>query len=78
MHQLRVQSAARGHPICGDELYGATMPFGPPAELARDRVIALHARGLTFLHPIRYEPMTVVAPLPEYWRLSAPHLEPMQ
>jgi 23S rRNA pseudouridine1911/1915/1917 synthase len=67
MHQLRVQAAARGHPIRGDELYGAKSTFGPPAELPRDRVIALHARGLTFLHPIRYEPMTVVAPLPEYW-----------
>src|SRR5204863_2533232 len=78
MHQLRVQTAARRHPICGDELYGATTPFGPPAELARDRVIALHARGLTFLHPIRYEPLTVVAPLPEYWGPSAPHFVPMQ
>ena len=34
----------------------------------RDRMIALHARSLTFLHPIRYEPVTVVAPLPEAWR----------
>jgi 23S rRNA pseudouridine1911/1915/1917 synthase len=67
MHQLRVQAAARGHPIRGDELYGARSPFGPLAELPRDRVIALHARGLTFLHPISYEPMTVVAPLSEYW-----------
>lgn len=67
MHQLRVQLAARGHPIFGDELYGSTVPFGPPAELRRDRVIALHARSLTFLHPLRYEPMTVTADLPEYW-----------
>ena len=67
MHQLRVQAAARGHSIRGDELYGAKSTFGPPAELPRDRVIGLHARGLTFLHPISYEPMTVVAPLPEYW-----------
>ena len=42
-------------------------PFGPPAELPRDRVIALHARSLTFLHPIRYEPVTVTAPLPPVW-----------
>jgi len=67
MHQLRVQTAARGHAIRGDELYGAKAKFGPTAELPRDRVIALHARGLTFLHPIRYEPMTLVAPLPNYW-----------
>src|SRR5207237_2158191 len=42
MHQLRIQAAVRGHPILGDELYGSTIPFGPPAELSRDRVIALH------------------------------------
>jgi 23S rRNA pseudouridine1911/1915/1917 synthase len=67
MHQLRVQAATRGHPILGDVLYGSTMPFGPPAELPRDRVIALHAFRLTFLHPIRFEPVTVSAPLPAYW-----------
>jgi 23S rRNA pseudouridine1911/1915/1917 synthase len=68
MHQLRVQAALRGWPIRGDAAYGARLPFGPPAELPRDRIIALHARSLTFLHPIRYEPVTVVAPLPEAWR----------
>jgi 23S rRNA pseudouridine1911/1915/1917 synthase len=68
MHQIRVQAALRGWPIRGDFLYGAVQPFGPPAELPRDRCIALHARSLTFLHPIRYEPLTVTAPLPETWR----------
>ena len=45
-----------------------TQDVPPGAVLSRDRVIALHARGLTFLHPIRYEPVTVTAPLPETWR----------
>jgi 23S rRNA pseudouridine1911/1915/1917 synthase len=67
MHQLRLQAAHRGWPVCGDVLYGSTRPFGPPAELPRDRIIALHARQLTFLHPIRYEPMTLIAPLPPVW-----------
>jgi 23S rRNA pseudouridine1911/1915/1917 synthase len=67
MHQIRVQAATRSWPVRGDVLYGSRLPFGPPAELPRDRVIALHARSLTFLHPIRYEPVTVVAPLPAYW-----------
>ena len=66
-HQIRVQLASRGHPVWGDEIYGSSVPFGPTAELARDRIIALHARSLTFLHPIRYEPITAVAPLPEFW-----------
>jgi 23S rRNA pseudouridine1911/1915/1917 synthase len=67
MHQIRAQAAARGWPVRGDVLYGARLPFGPPAELSRDRVIGLHARSLTFLHPIRYEPITVTAPLPAFW-----------
>jgi 23S rRNA pseudouridine1911/1915/1917 synthase len=67
MHQIRLQASLRGWPVRGDQLYGAKLSFGPPAELPRDRLVALHARSLTFLHPIRYEPLTVVAPLPAVW-----------
>jgi 23S rRNA pseudouridine1911/1915/1917 synthase len=67
MHQIRVQAARRGWPVRGDQLYGARLGFGPAAELPRDRLIALHAHSLTFLHPIRYEPVTVVAPPPAEW-----------
>jgi hypothetical protein len=41
--------------------------------LPRDRVIALHARRLTFLHPIRYEPVAVTATVPPYWGESLPY-----
>lgn len=68
MHQIRVQAAVRGWPVRGDVLYGSRLPFGPPVELPRDRIIALHARRLTVLHPIRYELITLTAPLPEAWR----------
>lgn len=68
MHQIRAQAAWRGWPIRGDALYGAKTSFGPPAELPRDRIIALHGRSLTFLHPIRYEPITLTAPLSQVWR----------
>ncbi len=67
MHQLRVQAAWRGHPVLGDVTYGSDRPFGPPAELPRDRVIALHARRLTISHPSTKEPLTLGAPLPAYW-----------
>lgn len=67
MHQIRLQCALHGHPIRGDILYGAKEPFGPEAERPRDRIIALHARSLTFLHPLRYEPMTLTAQLPPVW-----------
>lgn len=58
-HQLRVQLAHHGHPIYGDSRYGSVATFG--------HGIALHARSLTFLHPIRYEPITVKAELPDDW-----------
>ena len=67
MHQLRVQSAWRGHPVFGDAVYGSGRAFGPPAELPRDRVIALHARRLTLTHPFTNQPLTFEAPLPEFW-----------
>jgi 23S rRNA pseudouridine1911/1915/1917 synthase len=59
-HQLRVQLAHHGHPICGDAKYGAVHTFAPG--------IALHARSLTFLHPVRYEPITLTAEVPREWR----------
>jgi 23S rRNA pseudouridine1911/1915/1917 synthase len=66
-HQIRVQAAARGWPVYGDVLYGARLPFGPAGGLERDRVIGLHARSLTFRHPIRYEALTVTAEPPSWW-----------
>lgn len=72
MHQIRVQAASRGWPVRGDALYGAKDSFGPEAELPRDRLIALHGRALTFLHPIRYEPITVTAPLSADWSAWIP------
>ena len=59
-HQLRVQLAHRRHPIYGDAKYGSVHTFG--------QAVALHARALTFLHPIRYEPITLTAEVPQGWR----------
>jgi 23S rRNA pseudouridine1911/1915/1917 synthase len=59
-HQLRVQLAHHHHPIYGDAKYGSVHTF--------QRAIALHARALTFMHPIRYEPITLTAELPREWR----------
>ncbi len=59
-HQLRVQLAHHGHPIYGDAKYGAIHTFG--------RAIGLHARSLTFLHPIRNEPIALTAEVPRGWR----------
>jgi 23S rRNA pseudouridine1911/1915/1917 synthase len=67
MHQLRAQCGWRGHPVWGDDAYGSAVPFGPAADLPRDRVIALHARELTLEHPFTRQPLTFTAPLPDYW-----------
>jgi 23S rRNA pseudouridine1911/1915/1917 synthase len=67
-HQIRVQCARRGHPLLGDELYGSREPFGPWNDDERQRLIALHARSLSFRHPTTREPVTFVAPLPPPWR----------
>ena len=67
MHQLRVQSALRGHPILGDRLYGSDCDFGPASDDPRERLIALHARRLTIRHPFTDEELTFEAPLPKYW-----------
>jgi 23S rRNA pseudouridine1911/1915/1917 synthase len=72
MHQLRVQAAWRGHPVLGDLAYGSSKPFGPAAELPRDRVIALHARSLTLTHPFGKGELTWVAPVPPYWPVDLP------
>lgn len=59
-HQLRVQMAHHGQPIYGDAKYGSVHTFGGN--------IALHARTLTFMHPIRYEPIALTAEPPRLWR----------
>ena len=66
-HQIRVQSASRGHAVVGDSQYGATQPFGEQFEDERLRAIALHARQLGFIHPMTRELVDVTAPLPAAW-----------
>ncbi|MFN0195208.1 MAG: RluA family pseudouridine synthase [Planctomycetaceae bacterium] len=69
-HQIRVQLSSRGYPIVGDVQYGAESKLpGPNSTMGfREHPIALHARMLTILHPVRYEPLTITAPAPKLWR----------
>jgi RluA family pseudouridine synthase len=66
-HQIRIQAASRGHPVLGDKQYGSTVPFGPQFDDQRLQAIALHARSITFRHPVSRETVPVVAPVAEYW-----------
>ncbi|MCH3907185.1 MAG: RNA pseudouridine synthase [Sphaerochaeta sp.] len=56
-HQIRAQFAAIGIHIKGDLKYGA-------ARSNPDGGICLHARSVTFLHPVRKEEITVTADPP--------------
>jgi 23S rRNA pseudouridine1911/1915/1917 synthase len=66
-HQIRVQCASRGFPVLGDDLYGSLEPFGPRHPDERERLIALHARSLTFRLAGSREDRTFVAPLAAVW-----------
>ena len=57
-HQIRCQLAAIGCPIKGDLKYGAKRS-NP------DGSISLHARQISFIHPVRKEPLTITAPVPD-------------
>jgi len=56
-HQIRCQMAAIGCPIKGDLKYGA--PRSNP-----DGSISLHARSVSFIHPVKKEEITILAPVP--------------
>ncbi len=62
-HQIRVQLAHCGHPIVGDVKYGGTARF--PVG------IALHARQITLVHPVKRQQLTITAEVPAYWQLPA-------
>lgn len=67
-HQIRLQAASRGYAIWGDEQYGSQVEFGPQTIDKRKRVIGLHARTLSFHHPMTDDPVELTADLPDYWR----------
>ena len=56
-HQIRSQLTAIGSPIKGDLKYGA-------ARSNPDGSISLHARKLSFVHPVKKEKVTFSAPVP--------------
>ena len=60
-HQIRVHMTSIGHPLLGDEVYGAGKnPYHLQGQV-------LHAMVLGFVHPRTGEYMEFSAPLPEYF-----------
>lgn len=56
-HQIRVQLSSIGCPIKGDLKYGFNRSN-------KDASISLHARHIEFVHPVKKEPISINAPLP--------------
>lgn len=60
-HQIRVHSRFLGHPVVGDKTYGfKNCKFNLSGQL-------LHAKTISFTHPVSGEQMTFSAPLPSYF-----------
>lgn len=60
-HQIRVHMTSIGHPLLGDEIYGARKtPFQLEGQ-------TLHAHKLGFIHPSSGAYVEVEAPLPDYF-----------
>ncbi|NJX15466.1 pseudouridine synthase [Tamlana crocina] len=57
-HQIRSQLSAIGCPIKGDLKYGFDRSN-------KDASIHLHAKHIEFVHPVKQEPISVSAPLPD-------------
>lgn len=69
-HQIRVQLSSRGMAIYGDVKYGSSTPW--------DGAIALHARHVTFSHPVSKESLTITATLPPSWDELWPRINDVQ
>ena len=75
-HQIRVHLASLGHPVVGDNRYGAPakLRFGTNEELTLPRTF-LHAARLAFAHPITGAPLQFDAPLPAELAAFLAHVE---
>jgi 23S rRNA pseudouridine1911/1915/1917 synthase len=68
-HQIRVHFQFIGHPLVGDETYGARQnkKFAEATHYSAPRVM-LHARELSFVHPRTEKEMDFESPLPKDFR----------
>ena len=68
-HQIRVHLSERGHPVVGDKKYGKTHNVYS--------TLALHARSISFTHPVNGRRMFFETGIPEFFtRLIGPIEKP--
>ena len=66
-HQIRVHLSEKGHPVVGDKKYGkGNDSYG---------TLALHARSLSFTHPVNGRRMTFETGIPEFFTRLAGKIE---
>ena len=75
-HQIRVHLASLGHPLVGDATYGGRKGCDilSPELVGGLGGVALHAAGLSFLHPATGEPVDLACPLPHRIAALLSHL----
>ena len=61
-HQIRVHTACKGHPIACDDKYGDNTFTAQMQQIGLNRLF-LHAKTLSFMHPMTETTMRVEAPL---------------
>ncbi len=59
-HQIRVHMSHTGHPVVGDEVYGARDKLGLVGQ-------CLHSKNVTFVHPRTGETLYFESELPDYF-----------
>lgn len=64
-HQLRVHMSLLGHPILGDTRYADRYQTS-----YRPGRLLLHAKSLSFPHPVTEEPVTITAPEPSEFKAA--------
>ncbi len=67
-HQIRVHLSHSGHPILNDVRYGGMKISSSVA----DDFIFLHHYEIRFPHPFTHQPMSIQAPLPDYFQQMLP------